>query len=574
MKNKSPAIVRYLELNLGNSGPADRFTPGRFRQDTELETLRIIRRACTDKRLDGIFVNTSGFSANREYLWELRIELEKCKTSGKKIAAYFDNADLDLYCMVSAADKIIMDQGGMLSIMGYSWGRFFLKESMEKLGIGFRELRYLHYKSANETFSRTSISDADREQYGLYLDEIFELSKNTVLKNRSISGDDFNSVLKDGIVLSASEAKKRGLADAAGREEAIRRTIELMEFGENEKGEIAFIAAGNPGFSLFNPGQKTPRYMPARAGRFTRSEIAVVHAKGNTDMESGMGARNIARIIRELSGKARIRAIIVRIDSPGGSAVAADFVAAAIRDAKKEIPVVVTMGQTAASGGYWAGMYGSHITASPYTLTGSIGVIAGWFFDRGFNAKLGLGTESLIRGEHADLMTGVILPYRDLSEDEEDQFKNALLDMYADFTGKAAEGRGMKTEAVEKLAQGRVYSGLSALRLNLTDSLGGYMDALDTAKKLAEIPEGKKIRIREYPKPKFIDNIAARLFSSADMASAAPLLAASVTAEPVPAGPAFAAPALAGKLRKELNYRISHNGQAMPLASAGFWERG
>ena len=139
MKKNAPRTLRYLELNLGNSpGPADRFTPARFRPDTELETLRILKRVGADKKIQGIFINASGFSANREYLWELRKALECIKSSGKKIVAYFDNADLDLYCFLSGADKIVMDQGGMLSFVGYSWGRFFVKESLKKLRIGFR----------------------------------------------------------------------------------------------------------------------------------------------------------------------------------------------------------------------------------------------------------------------------------------------------------------------------------------------------------------------------------------------------------------------------------------------------
>ena len=572
MKKKNNVPVRYLELNLGNSGgPAERFTPARFRPDTELETLRIVKRAGMDKKLRGIFVNTSGFSAGREYLWELRCALEDCKAKGKKIAAYFDNADLDLYCFLSSADKIIMDGGGLLAMPGYAWGRFFARESLEKLGIGFRELRYLQYKSANETFSRTSISEADREQYGAYLDEIFDLTKTVILRNRSLSEEYFASILKDGIILSPAEAMKRGLVDAVGREEAVRETITGMEFPEDKKepeennkktGEgdkeadanekITFITAGNPRFSFYNPDQKARRYTPEKAGRFNGGEIAVIHASGNTDLEEGMEARNIAKIIRELSKKSGVKALIVRVNSPGGSAVAADFIAAAIREARKKIPVVLSMGQVAASGGYWAAMYGSHITASPYTLTGSIGVISGWFFDKGLNAKLGLSFEALTRGDHADLTTGIILPHRDLSEEEEHQFRRSILDLYDEFVKKAAESRNMKSEDLEKLAQGRVYSGLAAQRLGLIDSLGGYLDAMETARSLAEIPAKKKMRIREYPKPKFFKNIAARFLTSVIMDKSL-----------------FNANSLAGKFGKDLRYRLDHNGQAMPILPFG-----
>jgi len=574
MKKKKTIPVRYLELNLGNSGAnAARYTPARFKPDTELETLRILKRAAGDKKLRGVLVNTSGFSAGREYLWELRIALEKCRAGGKKVAAYFDNADMDFYCFLSAADRIIMDRGGMLFVPGYSLGRFFVRESLEKLGVGFRELRYLQYKSANETFSRTSMSDADREQYGAYLDDIFDITKTTIIQNRHFSEESFASILKDGMILSSGEAMKRGLVDAVGREDAIQETIEKMEFSESEeKGEILFVGAGNPRFSFFNQDQKTSRYAPERAGRFNAGEIAVVYARGNTDLEQGMEARYIAGIIRELLKKSRVKGLVVRINSPGGSAVAADFIAEAILEAKKKIPVVVSLGQVAASGGYWAAMYGSHVTASPYTLTGSIGVIAGWFFDKGLNSKLGLGFDALTRGEHADLTTGIIIPRRDLTQDEEAQYKQCLLDLYDEFVRKAAESRNMKIDDLEKLAQGRVYSGLAAQRLGLIDSLGGYLEALETVRNLAEIKPSKKIRIREYPKPKFLENIAARFFASFIVNRQSARIGA-LTTGPVRAffGKVFPeGNALAEKFGEDLGYRLEHNGQAMPILPLDF----
>jgi protease-4 len=564
MKKKTPGTIRYLELNLGNSsGPANRFTSVRLRSDTELETLRILKRAARDKKIQGLFINTSGFSANREYLWELRKALEVCKSSGKKILAYFDNADLDFYCFLSMAHKIIMDKAGTLNFLGYSWGRFFVKESLEKLGVGFRELRYLDYKSANETFSRTSISEADREQYGAYLDEIFNLTKTTIMQNRSLREEDFDALLKEGILLSPGDAKSRALVDALGREDAVKKAIKEIEFGDpgiensspgdKEEGKLIFISAGNPVFSFYNKASKTSRYTGGRAKGFRVPEIAVIHARGTTDLERGMEARAISRLIYQLAEKPRIKALVIRIDSPGGSAVAADFIAAAIQEVKKEIPVVVSLGQVAASGGYWAAMYASHVCVSPYTLTGSIGVISGWFYDKGFNAKLGLGFEALTRGDHADLGAGIILPQRDLSDDEESQFRCCLLDLYGEFVNKAAEARNMKIEDLEPLARGRVYSGLASQGLGLTDSLGGYLEALETARSLSKIPVSRKVRIREYPRPKFCETMMAKIFSSAIIPGRSFHFKMAFMGEKTP------------ELWEDLSYRFSCNGHIMPL---------
>ena len=593
MGKKSNTKARYLDLNPGSSSALpSRFTPARFRPDTELEILRILKRAAADKNLQGIFINTSGLSADRAYLWELQNALEVCRASGKKIVAYFDDADFNLYCLLSFADKIVMDEGAALSFLGLSWGRFFAKETLEKAGIGFRELRYLEYKSANETFTRTTISEADREQYGAYLDDVFNLTKETILKNRSLNEEDFNALLKEGFLLSPQEALRRSLVDALGREDAIREIIQKLEFPENpaessaeltiesseakaganitdsssqdkppdtEEGTLSFVSAGDPSLSLLNHGRQVPRYTSGKTRKIGAKEIAVIHARGNTDLEQGMEARNIAKIIRVLGEKSSVKALIIRIDSPGGSAVAADYINTAIQKVKAKMPVVVSLGQTAASGGYWAAMNGSHINASPYTLTGSIGVIGGWFFDRGLDAKLGLGIETLNKGEHADLPAGVILPRRDLSEDEEKLYQRCILDLYADFVRKAALGRNMKDEELEPLARGRVYSGKRALELKLVDSLGGYLEALETARNLAKIPPSKKILIREYPKLKFIESMAQRIFSS--------------NLEGVPDLPGYLGFPLkrkiASPLWEDLKYRLSHNGQAMPLLPCG-----
>jgi len=553
---KKKTSVLYLELNLGNSiGSAGKLSPGRLHPGTELETLRILKRAAADKKLKGIFINTSGFSANRGYLWELQNILEICKSLGKKIVAYFDSADLDLYWFLTVADKIIMDVGGMLNFLGYSWGRFFAKESLDKLGIGFRELRYLDYKSAYDTFSRTTISETDREQYGAYLDDIFDLSKAIITHNRAMNEEDFNTLLKEGVILSPTEAKNRNLVDAIGREETIKETIKGLEFKEGDEGKLNFISAGNPAFSFFNQSQKTSRYTAKKARGIRLPEIAVINARGVVDLEQGIEARNVSRLIRRLAEKPRVKALVVRIDSPGGSAVAADFIAEAIAMAKKKIPVVVSFGDVAASGGYWAAMYASHIMASPYALTGSIGVIGSWFFDKGLNAKLGLDFEALTRGEHADLGTGFILPKRDLSADEEERFRRCILDLYGEFVKKAALGRNKKEEELETLARGRVYSGLTSQRLGLTDSLGGYLDALETARDLAGIPVSKKLKIKEYPKPKFFEKIVAKAFSKEH--SANPLL--HILGVP--------------RLWDDLYYRFSQNGKVMPILPCFFLTR-
>ena len=534
----SASKVRYLELSLCNrqTGVFSPFPE----QPPLLNLVQVIKKAREDKNIRGIILNTSGFSADRTVLWELRNALEVFKASGKKVIAFFDTADFDLYCLISAADKIIMDDTGTLTFTGYVYGRGYYRSTLEKIGVGVRELRYFNYKSAMESYTRSDLSDADRRQYGIYLDDIFNLTKETVMKARSLTEPEFNTILNREFLYSARGAKTRGLVDAIGRETAVIEAAEELE----GRGIDSFVFWGD---SLASLTGGYPNYRVRRGFSFFR-EIAVVYANGETDLDRGMGTRYLASLIRELAGKRRVRAIVVRINSPGGSAEAADYLAAAIRDARSYKPVVVSMGPVAASGGYWASIYAGHIVASPFTFTGSIGVIAGWFYDNGLYNKLGMTIDLLRRGDHADMGSGILIPSRDLNAVEEDRYRQFILDVYDEFVLKVADGRHLPVEDVEKLARGRIYSGIAARDNGLVDSLGGLGDALEIARELAGIQVNEKIVYNEYPKPGFIETFIARYLS------------VFVPAIKVPGKTGFV---------EGLKYRLSMNGGVMPILPLG-----
>jgi protease-4 len=536
----------YLELNLNEPVMQSRFRP--VRSQPPLEVFRVIERAGKDDRIRGIILNLSAFSGSREYMWELRSALEQFKSGGKKICAFISAADMDVYCLASVADKIVMDEQGTLSMLGYSWGRGYVQHSLEKLGISVRELRYMEYKSAAETFTRDSISEADRRQYGEYLDDIFSLTRNTLIKARNWTGEEFDTILNREFLYSAKSAQSRNLVDRVGRKDAVVEALKDIEGSEVKH----FALYGDSESSLM--GDQTD-YGPARAGSLFRKPpiIAVVYANGQTDMERGMAARSLSRTIRKLADNGRVKAVVLSINSPGGSAEAADYIAEAVSYAKQKKPVVVSMGQVAESGGYWAAMNGSHIIATPYTITGSIGVIGSWFFDNGLNSKLGFTVDTLQRGVHADLLTGVILPHRDLNAEEEERYKSYIIDLYNGFVAKVAAGRSMDIEKVEAVAQGRVLSGTAALNAGLIDSIGGLSDAIRTARSLAQIPEDKKVLYREYPKPKFLDKLLNRFshitafFRHRDSKTDTAAILTEIL------------------LPEDIRYRLERNGQVMPI---------
>jgi len=541
--------ICYLELNLNNTGGGNIFAV----QKPLFEALRVIEKAASDKKIKGIILNIGSISYGREYLWELRKALVQFKASGKKICAFICYADLDVYTLASAADKIVMDELGNLNILGYSMGRGYAKQALDKLGIGVRELRYLEYKSAAETYTRDTMSEADRRQYNDYLDDIFSLTRNTLMDARGWTSQEFDKILNNEFFFSAKNALSRGLVDQAGRKEAVLQIVREME-GEEK---IQYVIYGDSSSSV--AGSEII-YSPPKAGGFLKRPplIAIVNAYGQTDMTRGMAALELSKTIRKLADNKRVRAIVIRMDSPGGSAEAADYFDEAVRYAKKNKPVVVSMGSMAASGGYWASMNASHIMATPYTITGSIGVISSWFYDNGLNSKLGINVEIIRRGDHADLMNGFLVPYRNLTDAEEERYKKLILDLYGSFTEKVAAGRNIQPDKVEASAQGRIFSGTRALDAGLIDSIGSFSDALDLAKKLAEIPEKTGVNYRMYPEPKFFDRLLERIpLASAILKNRKSKINASIITDLLLPD-------------TDLRYRVENNGRVMPLLPLEF----
>jgi protease-4 len=390
-------------------------------------------------------------------------------------------------------------------MLGYSVNRGYIQHTLEKLGIGVRELRYFEYKSAAETYTRDSMSEADRRQYNDYLDDIFNLTRTTLKNARNWTDEEFDIILNREFLYPAKNALNRNLVDRTGKKDAVLEMIKEIEGNDVDN----FALYGSTASSLTGSMMS---YSPPKAGGLFRRPpvIAVVNAEGQTDMDRGMEILILSRTIRELAGARRVKAIVVRINSPGGSAEAADHFSEAISYAKQKKPVVVSMGQVAASGGYWAAINASHIMATPYTITGSIGVIGSWFYDNGLNSKLGLSKDSIMRGAHADLLTGVVLPYRNLSDSEEERYGNYILEIYNVFVEKVAAARGMDKDKVDALARGRIYSGTRAFDAGLIDSIGSLSGALEMARNLAKIPEKTKVIYKEYPEPKFLEKLLNR----------------------------------------------------------------
>jgi protease-4 len=531
----------YLRLNL--LGPLVYQQEFLSENHSLLEVLEMIREASADPRIAGIALNVSGLAAGRVALWELREALKAFRTGGKRVVVYLASGGGDLYTLASAADHLVMDPNGMLLLPGYRSGRFYLRGSLDKLGIGYEEWRLYTYKSAGEMFSRDSMSEADREQYQAYIDEIAAQSWQDLQEARGLSAERLNEIMTDMFVLNSEEALEAGLIDAVGRWEEMSDLVAELE-GERK----SFITYGRS----FRRGGWTPEELlePRSRYRAPREDswgepptIAVVYALGATALDSGMNARRLSDQLGRLAADKSVKAVVLRVDSPGGSPVAADLVAEAVKKTREQKPVIVSQGSVAASGGYWVSMYADAIVASPYTLTGSIGVIGGWFYDRGFNEKLGISTDLVQRGLHADLGFGFLLPDRNLTAAERERMNVQLKAVYSRFLAGVAEGRDMSVERVGELAQGRVWSGIAAENLGLVDELGGLQQALAVAKQRAGLEEDTPVRLKEFPR------------SSAFVLPGLIRLAA-------PPPPQVRVP---DALLENLKFRLSHNGRPLLL---------
>jgi protease-4 len=522
----------YLDLNL--LGPLKYQRYQLFDRSNTLEgLLETIDAAKEDPAVAGISINTSGMTADKELLWEIREKLRDFKSTGKHVVIFIDRVGMNEYHFASVADRIVMDTQGMIQIGGFVMGRTYLKGTLEKVGIGYDEWRFLKYKSAYENLSRDKMSDADREQRQKLVDDSYRLAKADICTGRGFTPQQFDNMINDEVVYLPQDALAKGLVDTLGRWETVKDII-----GNLEGGEKRYVGAGS-----------LEKFIQPTDNRWSEPpKIAVVYALGACAMDQGITARKLVRDVQAVVDDPNVKAIVLRVDSPGGDALASDYIAEALKKAKGKKPVIVSQGAVAGSGGYWLSMYGDTIVAAPTTITGSIGVIGGWVYNRGIKEKLGMSTDYVKVGEHADLGFGFTLPFiglglpdRDLTEPERSRMEYTIKTMYNEFVRKVADGRKKSPDQIEAIAQGRVWSGYDGSKNGLVDVLGGLETAVDIAKEKAGIPRMQEVTILELPKTGLIDfsRFIPRFFGF-EIKEKDPVLA-------------------------HLQFVLAHNGQPMPI---------
>lgn len=443
-----------------------------------------LRKAKVDRRIDTVILRLGNLVCDWAKTKEIRDLILDFRSSGKKAFAYIEEAiEFDKeYYLATACDEIVIHPQGFLIINGIGGYVPFLKQALDKLGIEAEVEHVEQYKTAYHMFTQDSLTDAHREMLDSLYASLYEEYTSTVSEARGLPVDEVKRLIDHGF-FQGEDAHEAGLVDARLYED------EFLEHVMGDRNSIRRISH-----------QRYLRIRPSSLGLNRGRKIALIYGQGPIITGDGMyglmGSATVAGWIRRARKDQSIAAIVFRVDSPGGSAVASDAIWREVSLAKKEKPFIVSMSDMAGSGGYQVAMAAHRIVAQPQTLTGSIGVIFAKINLQKLYDKLGITGERIIYGKRADMFT----TFRRASSEERALLKQEILKTYDYFITKAAEGRKLSKEDVDRIGKGRVWTGSQALELGLVDEMGGLSRAIALAKKLAGIPDNDSVRLVVLPR--------------------------------------------------------------------------
>ncbi len=446
-----------------------------------------IRKAKNNDNIEGIYLDARMFSASSATLFEIRNELLSFKESGKFIVSYADNYMQSGYLLASVADKIAINPQGSLDLHGLSSTPLFYKDALDKLGVQVQLFKVGTYKSATEPFTQTEMSAANKEQVGSFLNDIWSFMKNDIAVSRNLSADQIDNIANEfPLFRKADYLIENNLVDTILYETEMKNYLrELVGLEKDAKLRSASIS--------------DMKNVKSKATKKSSNSIALLYAVGN--ITSGTGSNGIqdkylVNQIEKLRKDDDIKAVVLRVNSGGGSAYASEQIWKAVSELKEEKPVVVSMGDLAASGGYYISCNADRIVASPTTITGSIGIFGMFPSFSGTMKKLGVASDVVKTNQFADF--GNIS--RTFNEQESELMQSYINNGYDLFLTRCAEGRGMPKDSLALYAEGRVWTGNQAKEIGLVDELGGVEDAIKIAADLANL--GKSYAVYEYPKMK------------------------------------------------------------------------
>ncbi|NTV16170.1 MAG: signal peptide peptidase SppA [Chlorobiaceae bacterium] len=457
------------------------------------ELLFVLNHAVSDERVREVLLDIRGVKTTPAKIAELKEAVEKVRKGGKKIIAFLRSAEDADYLLATACDSIIVERGGYLHLDGLKAETLFYTTPLGKIGVNVQAAQWKKYKSGIEPFVRTGASREYLEQINTLLDEVYDDYLDYVSKRRGMSRGLFEALVNNDPLLSANKAKKLGLVDGTASfwelQRAMTRKITGKELGsEND----AYVSAAEYRSAVVWPQKAESK---ERIAVITLSGM-IVRSAG--ELGDGIDVETLKSSLDAALEDKAVKALVLRIDSPGGDALASADMLQMLDSAAVKKPLVVSMSGVAASGGYMAALAGKSIFAHPLTITGSIGVYALKPNISGLAEKIGLGRDVVTKGRYADAST----PFKPLEGEAYDRFVAASGEVYDDFVGKVALSRKMSIAAVDSVAGGRVWTGSRALKAGLVDRTGGLFDAIHQAQILAKMDMTKKPRILLYPMQK------------------------------------------------------------------------
>ena len=443
------------------------------------DILSSVKKAKENENIKGIYLQASMLGTSYASLQEILNALLDFKESGKFIIAYGDSYTQGLYYLSSVADKVLLNPKGMIEWRGIASAPLFYKDLLQKLGIEMQIFKVGTYKSAVEPFTSTEMSPANREQVTAFIHSIWGQVTEGVSASRSLPVDSLNAYADRMLMFyPAEESVQCGLADTLIYRNDVRNYLkQWVDLKEDDRLPVLGLN------DMINVKKNMPKDKSGNIVAVYYASGEITDYSGSSASEEGIVGTKVIRDLRKLKDNDDVKAVVLRVNSPGGSAFASEQIWHAVKELKTKKPVIVSMGDYAASGGYYISCVADTIVAEPTTLTGSIGIFGMMPNAKELSEKIGLTYDVVKTNKFADF--GNIM--RPFNEDEKTLMQMMITQGYDTFVSRCAEGRNMTKEAIEKVAEGRVWTGEAAKELGLVDELGGIDTALEIAVKKAGI---------------------------------------------------------------------------------------
>lgn len=483
--------INYVIPERSLNNPFEDINIGGFGESKAMglqEILSNIKKAASNEMVKGIYLKAEVSPNSYATLEEIRNELINFKKSGKFIIAYGEYMDEHAYYVASVSDKVFLNPSGEILLNGFSQQVMYLKGMFQKLGVEPELIRHGKYKSAGEPLIADKMSNENRQQIEAYMGNLYQHFISGIAKSRKLKTEEMRAIVDQLKIRQAEDAVALKVIDGLKYKDEVDAFIR-KRLGIEEKEKIAFVNMGK----MKNVKGNTS---------ISDNKIAVVYCVGDIAGGEGddetMGSDRIAETIKKVREDDSYKALVLRINSPGGSALASDVMWREISLCKKKKPVIVSMGAVAASGGYYIAAPADVIVAQPNTITGSIGVFGLMINAKELlNNKLGIKLETVKFGEFSDLGS----PDRPLNEAERKVIQSAIDRVYTDFVKRVSEGRKMTAAQVDSIAQGRVWSGIEAKQVGLVDEFGGLDKAIEIAVKKAKLSEHRVVNLPDLKDP-------------------------------------------------------------------------